>query len=636
MKNQTSTSSPMSVTPISLTEKELRLYQKVGYIGPFPLFAEQGIRDVLRDWDRTRDRLPWYKGHHVYRGPIVDALSSDAVVGRVASILGEDLMLWGSQIIAKRGGEKHRWHVDIETMEWTSVNFWAALRNVSARATVLLLPGTQRLTVSPQELERTEQLDITNSAAVQRAAAARGVDTQIVYVDIPPGTFVIFDGHLWHGSINDTGLLRSALLAQYSPTSARARIPRTYVPPIQWDTEPAPCLLVRGNPDGAGVNRYITPSEPPERRPTVFGVRRAINRLTRRRAPAAATTTLSVCLVGTGAAAARHVKALRAMTSGKIRISAVGRDPQRVAAWASANSLDKSYRSVDEAMESDADIIVVATPPTSHVDYVDRAMAAGKHVLVEKPAFRKLDELIERLPAVRAYKPAWMVAENSHFSPMQRLVLARVRAGAIGNPLMTTIRRLRRRLPSETWKAARAESDGALNEGGIHWVRIGLALTGVHTADDVEWVFAAEPGVKVIDNDGDDTAVVTWRVRNGALGELGHSWGLDGGRMPLRSAVVGTEGAIYFDVSGRLATISKGHRWPQRPLIPWRELRAREDLTGTFEMWRSFLESVRTGAPVAHTIDEAAADLGVIDAAYKSMKNRTAQPIDAQLLKKSG
>src|SRR4249920_1443881 len=116
---------------LGLTADELRRYQEAGYIGPFPLLAEHAIDGVLREWDRTRDRLPWYKGHHVYRGPIVEALSSDDVVARIASILGDDLMLWGSQIIAPRGGGKHRWHVDVETMEWTSINFWAALRNVS-------------------------------------------------------------------------------------------------------------------------------------------------------------------------------------------------------------------------------------------------------------------------------------------------------------------------------------------------------------------------------------------------------------------------------------------------------------------------------------------------------------------------
>ena len=258
-------------------------------------------------------------------------------------------------------------------------------------------------------------------------------------------------------------------------------------------------------------------------------------------------------------------------------------------------------------------------------------MAAGKHVLVEKPAFRTLDELLVRLPAIRAYDKAWMVAENSHFSPMHRLIMDRGRAGAIGDPLMTTIRRLRRRLPAEGWKAGRAESDGALNEGGIHWVRVGLALSGVTSARDVEWVFAAAPGVKLIANEGDDTAIVSWRTRAGALGELDHSWALDGGRMPLRSSVIGTEGAIYFDLSGRFAVHSKGHAWAQRPLIPWRELRAGEDLSGTQEMWRSFLASVRTGAPVAHTIDEAAADLGVVDAAYRSMTSRAAEPLDAKL-----
>ena len=617
----------------SLTDGELRRYRELGYIGPFPLLDDTQITQVLREWERTRDQLPWYKGHHVYRGPISEALASDAVVGRIASILGEDVMLWGSQIIGKRGGKKHRWHVDVETMAWTSVNFWAALRHVSAKATVLLLPGTQRLKVSPQELERTEQLDITDSNAVQRAAAARGVVADIIAVDIPPGTFVLFDGHLWHGSINDTLHFRTALLAQYSPTSEHARIPRTYVPPIQWDLEPAPCLLVRGKPDPAGHERYVEPAEPPKPRLTIAWARSAIGRVVERAPRARASSAFpSVCLVGIGAAADRHVHALRAVAGEAVRISAVARDHVRVEQWVGARGAARAYRNLDEAMDGDDDIIVIATPPSSHAQHVDRAMAAGKHLLVEKPAFRSLDELVARLPAIRRYPRVWMVAENSHFSPMQRLVVERVREGAIGDPIMTTIHRMRRRIPTEAWKATRAESEGALHEGGIHWIRVGLALTGVATPSEVEWVFASEPGTKLIANEGDDTALVSWRTRKGALGELGHSWALEGGRMPLGSAVVGTEGAIYFELSGRIAMIAKQQLWQQRPLVPWRAIAQREDLSGTVEMWRRFLASVCTGQPVAHTVDEATVDLGVIDAAYRSLASRVPEPLDARLV----
>jgi predicted dehydrogenase len=619
---------------VGLTASELERYRTQGFIGPFPLLTDKAIEGVLGEFARTRDQLPWYKCQHAYRGPIVDALRSEQVVGRVASILGNDLMLWGSQVMVKSAGRAHRWHVDVETMEWTSINFWAALRNVSKDATILLLPGTQRLRVSPQALERTEKLDVNDSAAVQRAAAALGVDSEIVTVDVPAGHFVLFDGHLWHGSVNNSQKERSALLVQYSPTTEWARIPKTYTPPIQWEEKPAPCVLVRGRDLSGGKNHYITPGEPPQGNPTLLRVRKAIkNRLTPSREKASAKVDLSVCLVGAGSAAQRHVQALRAVLGSGARISVVGRDPERVAAWAEARGIERAYRSADEAMASRDDIVVIATPPTTHASYVDLAMAAGKHVLVEKPAFRSLDELVARLPAVRDYKRAWMVAENSHFSPVHRLVLQHVVAGAIGTPVMTTIRRLRRRLPAEGWKAQLAESDGALNEGGIHWIRVGLALTGVAGAADVEWVFAAEPGIKTIANHGDDTAAVMWRTRSGALGELGHSWGLEGGKLPLRSAVVGTQGAIYFDPAGRFATLSKGHRMAQRPLVPWRELRARDDLSGTTEMWRSFLESVRSGSPVAHTIEEAAADLGVVDAAYKSMKSGATERLDTRLVK---
>src|SRR5678816_4723142 len=90
-----------STSPSSgLTAAELSRYRDQGYVGPFPLLTEPAIDAVLREWDQTRDRLPWYKGHHVYRGPILEALRSDDVVGRIASVFGVDLLLWGSQIIA--------------------------------------------------------------------------------------------------------------------------------------------------------------------------------------------------------------------------------------------------------------------------------------------------------------------------------------------------------------------------------------------------------------------------------------------------------------------------------------------------------------------------------------------------------
>jgi predicted dehydrogenase len=124
---------------------------------------------------------------------------------------------------------------------------------------------------------------------------------------------------------------------------------------------------------------------------------------------------------------------------------------------------------------------------------------------------------------------------------------------------------------------------------------------------------------------------VTWRTRAGALGELWHSWGLEGGRAPLRSAVIGTEGTLHFDPSGRLALLSSGRSRTSRPVVPWRALWSGGDLTGTEEMWRQFLDAVRSGSVVPHTLSEATADLGVVDAAYRSMGSRTAQALDPAL-----
>src|ERR1700722_16061293 len=70
------------------------------------------------------------------------------------------------------------------------------------------------------------------------------------------------------------------------------------------------------------------------------------------------------------------------------------RDADRAAAYARGHGIQRSYGSYDELLDDpEVDIIYVSLPNGLHVEWTRRALAAGKHVLCEKPLSRSVSEV---------------------------------------------------------------------------------------------------------------------------------------------------------------------------------------------------------------------------------------------------
>lgn len=94
--------------------------------------------------------------------------------------------------------------------------------------------------------------------------------------------------------------------------------------------------------------------------------------------------TLRWGLLGTARINRRLIHALR--TSARSAVAAVGsRDAARAAAYAREWSIPAACRSYDHLLASPIDIVYNALPNSLHVPWTLRAVAAGKHVLCEKP-----------------------------------------------------------------------------------------------------------------------------------------------------------------------------------------------------------------------------------------------------------
>lgn len=79
-----------------------------------------------------------------------------------------------------------------------------------------------------------------------------------------------------------------------------------------------------------------------------------------------------------------------------------------------------------------ADAVLVTTPVGAHAPVALAALAADKHVLVEKPFAPALDEARQVVAAAAAQQKVLMVSQNYRFYPAAQVAAALVREGALG------------------------------------------------------------------------------------------------------------------------------------------------------------------------------------------------------------
>jgi predicted dehydrogenase len=140
-----------------------------------------------------------------------------------------------------------------------------------------------------------------------------------------------------------------------------------------------------------------------------------------------------VVVAGTGFGCYTHVRGLRA--AGFDVLAVVGRDPDKTRARAEAFGVPRALTSFDDALAlPGVAAVTVATPPVTHAALVFAAIAAGKHVLCEKPFARDTAEAEKLLAAADEAGIVHLLGTEFRFDTGQALLARAVRDGAVGEP----------------------------------------------------------------------------------------------------------------------------------------------------------------------------------------------------------
>ncbi|GIH08166.1 oxidoreductase [Rhizocola hellebori] len=189
--------------------------------------------------------------------------------------------------------------------------------------------------------------------------------------------------------------------------------------------------------------------------------------------------------------------------------------------------------------------VVVATPAASHAPLARRALAAGKHVFVEKPLALSTADAVELATTADDKDLVLMVGHTFEFNPAVRAMKEYVDNGEIGEVLY---------LHSQRLNLGRIQSDiNAFWSIGPHDVSIANYLLG----SSPEWVSAR--GARYLNEAVEDVMFVTVGYPGGILAHMHVSW-LDPSKTR-RTTVVGSKKMLVYDdmdADGRLKIYDKG------------------------------------------------------------------------------
>jgi len=323
-----------------------------------------------------------------------------------------------------------------------------------------------------------------------------------------------------------------------------------------------------------------------------------------------------IAFLGCGFITTVHSRHLRAL-GGTVVCSYASRDAARAEGFCRRHDGFAHFGSYAAAIaDPRIDAVVVAVPPAFHLALTLDALAAGKHVLVEKPAYPTLDGFRQAIGARDRAGRVVLVGENDHYKPLAVRLRSLLAGGAIGDLVFAHFTTLAHRLKTaDDWRNDEGMAGGdAFFEEGIHWLHIASSLGPRITA-----IQGFQPAPS---REGPDrrakSMMVAFRYDNGAVGSLFYSREVPSLLRGLRvSKLFGRRGIITFESNG-LFVLVRGQGLPRLSVPGLRDIR------GYRAMYRDFIESIHTGQPPAMSLERALEDHLLMESVYAISAGRPA------------
>ena len=278
---------------------------------------------------------------------------------------------------------------------------------------------------------------------------------------------------------------------------------------------------------------------------------------------------LGAAVIGSGFIGTVHVEALRRL--GVTVHGILGSTSERAARRAAQLGVRHAYASLDELLSDPrVDVVHVTSPNQLHYPQVKAILAAGRHVICEKPLAVTSAESAELVQLAAASDRITAVNYNIRFYPLNQHLHGAVRDGELGDIRLVTGRYFQDWLFLDTdwnWRLDPAQGGvlRAFGDIGTHWVdlisfltssRVTSVLAELVTAIPVRQqptgpveTFSTERSSDTVARQmsTDDICLLLLRFANGARGSVAISQVSSGRKNSLQYEIDGSRAAAAWD-----------------------------------------------------------------------------------------
>ncbi len=334
---------------------------------------------------------------------------------------------------------------------------------------------------------------------------------------------------------------------------------------------------------------------------------------------------LGVAIVGAGIIGRNHAAAIARQP--RLRVAAVV-DPDAVArdALVTAASGATGYATLADALADPAvDVVAICTPSGLHAADAEAALAAGRHVLVEKPVDVTLPPArsLAAAAALAAQRGQVTAVVSQHrFDPASVAVARAVAAGDFG-VVSSAVASVAWWRGQEYYDSAGWRGTWTLDGGGA------LANQGVHTADLLLWllgtpvsVYAQTAMLAHRDIEVEDVVVATVSFASGALAVL-HATTAAYPGVAVRLAVHGSTGSAVLHDDQLEYFHTRSGPADAAAVVDAEDLRGNPKgadpfVVGHLRQYDDLVSAIDTGRPPGVTVDDALLALALVRAVYVS------------------
>ncbi|QYK42813.1 MAG: Gfo/Idh/MocA family oxidoreductase [Paracoccaceae bacterium] len=338
---------------------------------------------------------------------------------------------------------------------------------------------------------------------------------------------------------------------------------------------------------------------------------------------------LRLLILGCGGMAKSHAEAFAAIP-GVSLVAAVDTNAERLAAFRADHRIPQGFARLDEALDwGGFDACANVTPDAAHHPTTLPLLAAGKHVLCEKPLATNAADAAEMAGAAARAGVVAMVNLTYRNVPALAEAAGRIAAGAIGRVRHLEASYLQSWLLQPAWGDWRTEdqwlwrlstahgSKGVLGDVGIHILDFATHAAG----EDVAEVscrlatFDKAPGGQIgrYRLDANDSAVMQVRLAGGALGTVAATRMAAGHLNDLRLRIFGDLGGLEVAFERGQSRL-RGCIGTDLAAAGWRDIPAPPVPT----VYQRFVAAIREGGPAEPGFARAAVLQRVLDAAEAS------------------